>query len=90
MEILILSKMLRVPIHVMQSAKEAGRWTLCSSTCLALPIMQAEVTFPRSHILRMASSCFVGLLHLPCSTALQCLERREGILFWFQHDWTGS
>ena len=24
-EILILSKMLRVPIHVMQSAKEAGR-----------------------------------------------------------------
>lgn len=86
MEIFTLSKMLRVPIHVMQSAKDAGRWTLSSSTCLTLPIMQAEVTFPLSHILRMASSCFVGPLNSPCSTALQCLERREGILFWFQHD----
>ena len=26
MEILILSKMLRVPIHVMQSAQEVGRY----------------------------------------------------------------
>ena len=39
-EILILSKMLRVPIHVMQSAKEAGRWVAMrrvAVTCIICP-----------------------------------------------------